>query len=102
AHALHKKSSLPQAKVNTSARSFRARWQTITGSDQSWRWPNDNGNRVCGWRLRLCGVNDDLRRAIFSLKIPAVKPAAWQLKQKSQNNFCRKYVIASRAASAMI
>jgi hypothetical protein len=62
--------------------------------------PYDNGNRVCGWRLRLCGVNDGLRRAIFSLKISAVKPAAWQLKQESQNSFCRKHVIARRAASA--
>jgi hypothetical protein len=49
------------------------------------RSPNDNGNRVCGRRLRLCGLNDDLRRAIFSLEIPAVKPAASQLKQERQD-----------------
>jgi len=49
--------------------------------------PDDNGNCVCGWWLRLCGIYDDLRRAIFSLEIPAAEPAAWQLKQESQDSF---------------
>ena len=32
----------------------------------------------------FAGGNDDLRHAIFSLKIPAAKPAAWRLNQQNQ------------------